>query len=270
VQQACWVGWMGVAWIADGFDVELVLVLVTLAGLYWYAMGTLLTAERPEMSQRVKRGLPTSSLGRLFLTWLNPGPASGYMFVIANTSAIAVVLLLAVIANQISGKGIAGWPSVAQVMYLSFVGWGYLIAYLGLGLLVISAVRRVAVVQMPAAVLIHLLLVLAGSGIPSTIQWMSVELRELDYSYLQITNPFWTLHYLGERGLPVDAIVLLLLVSTAAICILLLNLPGVVRELRQVRIALPARVEEDERELHPPPEPLPTNPWDEDKMTNDE
>jgi hypothetical protein len=116
---------------------------------------------------------------------------------------------------------------------------------------------------MAAAVLIQLLLVLAGSGIPSTIQLMSVELRELDYTFLQVTNPFWTLHYLGERGLPSDAKVLLVLVTVAAICVLLTNFPNIVRELRQVRIALPARVVEDELIMHPPPPPQPTNPWDE-------
>jgi hypothetical protein len=263
VQQACWIGWMGVPWMTEGFSPIFVFILVTMAGLYWYAMGTLLTAERPEMSQRVKRQLPTSSLGRLFLTWLNPGPASGYFFVIANTTTIAVIMMLALAVSEFTGMAPAGGPSTSQVIYLALIGWGYLIAYLGLGLLAITALRRVATVQMPAAVLIQLLLLLAGSGIPSTIQWMSVELRHLDYSYLQITNPFWTLYYVGERGLPTDAIVLLLLVSTAAICILLLNLPGVVRELRQVRIALPARVTEDELELHPPPETLPSNPWEE-------
>ena len=52
------------------------------------------------------------------------------------------------------------------------------------------------------------------------------------------------------------------MIPAAAICVLLLNLPGVVRELQRVRSALPKRVVEDEAELHPPPEALPKNPWD--------
>ena len=264
VQQACWIGWMGAIWVVEDFDLELVLVGATVAGLYWYSMGVMLTAERSEMSQRVKRRLPQTALGRAFFTWFNPGPASGYMFVVATTTAQAVLTLLAVAISEITGRGITGWPSVQETLCLAFVGWGYLVGYLGLGLLAITALRRFTIVNMAAAVLIQLLLVLAGSGIPSAIQLMSVELRELDYSYLQITNPFWTIHYIGDRGLPSDAVVLLLLVSTGAICVLLLNLPGVVRELRQVRIAAPARVAEDELELHPLPAALPTNPWDEE------
>jgi hypothetical protein len=52
-------------------------------------------------------------------------------------------------------------------------------------------------------------------------------------------------------------------VPAVAICVLLLNLRGVVRELQQVRIAPPPRVVEDEEELHPPPPMMPTSPWDE-------
>jgi hypothetical protein len=61
-----------------------------------------------------------------------------------------------------------------------------------------------------------------------------------------------------------EAYVLIFLVPTAAICVLLLNSRNVIRELRQVRTVLPARVAEDEAQLHPAPLPTPTNPWDEE------
>jgi hypothetical protein len=54
-----------------------------------------------------------------------------------------------------------------------------------------------------------------------------------------------------------------LIVPGIAICVLLLNMPRVIAELRVVREAAPARVLEDEAELHPPPEALPQNPWEE-------
>ena len=86
VQQAAFVGWMALrldqlATIDTDIRVR---HWRCVAGMYWYVMGTMLTAERPEMSQRVRRRLPQSFLGRMFFTWLNPGPASGYMFVVAN------------------------------------------------------------------------------------------------------------------------------------------------------------------------------------------
>jgi hypothetical protein len=225
-------------------------------------MGVGLNSERPEMSHRVERSLPTSSLGRALFTWLYPGPARGYLFVVANTTAIAAMTLAALTVSGITGRGFGGWPAYDQVLYLMVVGWGYLIVYLGLGLLAVSAIRRVATVSMVGSILVQLLLLLAGAGIPWTVQMMSFRLRYLDYSYLQISNPFWTLYYLGEGGVPPDAPPIALMVSAAAICVLLLTLPGVVRELRRVRTALPARVAADELELHPLPPPEPTSPWD--------
>jgi hypothetical protein len=262
VQQAAWVGWIGFAWVSDNFDLEGLLILITFAGAYWYAMGTLLTSERPEMSQRVKRQLPSTKLGRVYLTWLNPGPGSGYMFVVANATALAVICVLGMIVSDLSGKATGGWPGADQLLLLLIIGWGYGVAYLGLGMLIVAAVRRVAEVTMLASVLIHCLVVLAGSGIPAVVQAMSVEMRDLDYSYMQITNPFWSLMHIADGGIS-EGYVLVFIVPAAALCMLLINMRGVVRELQQVRIAPPPRVLEDEAELHPPPEALPTNPWDE-------
>jgi hypothetical protein len=117
-------------------------------------------------------------------------------------------------------------------------------------------------VTMLASVLIHFLVVLAGSGIPTAFQLMSVELRYVDYSYLQITNPFWSLIHVANGG-TLEGYVLVLVVPAAAFCVLLMNMRSVMRELQQVRTAPPTRVVEDEAALHPAPEPLPASPWDE-------
>ena len=42
---------------------------------------------------------------------------------------------------------------------------------------------------------------------------------------------------------------------------LLINRTLAGREARQLRIAAPARVRQDDLEQSPPPEPKPTNPW---------
>jgi len=264
VQQAAFVGWMGFAWIASDFILLPLLLLATFAAAYWYVMGTLLTAERPGMSQRVKRRLPRSFLGRVFFSWMNPGPASGYMFVVANATTIVVICFLGMTVSALSGKGPGPWPGADALFYLLIVGWAYLVAYLGLGMLIVGVVRRVAVVTMLASILIHFLVLLAGSGIPTAVQLMSVELRYVEYSLLQITNPIWSLMHLAEGGVPPESQVLILIIPAAAVCVLLLNLRGVVRELREVRVAPPPRVLEDEAELHPAPAPMPTNPWDEE------
>jgi hypothetical protein len=146
---------------------------------------------------------------------------------------------------------------------LIVIGWGYIVGYLGLGLLAVQALRRFATVTMLASVLINALLVLAGFGIPYAIKSMSLDLREADYSFLQITDPFCSLTHIAEGGAFTDANVLALIVPGVAMCILLLNVPRVIRELRVVRELAPARVLADEAELHPAPESLPQNPWEE-------
>lgn len=264
VQQAAFIGWMAFGWISDKFEIGAVLAMAICAGLYWYAMGTLLTAERPNLSQRVRRRLPQSFFGRMFLSWFNPGPASGYMFVIANTSLIFLLGMFAIAFGEFfitSGRG--GKPTIDEVVYTMIIGWGYVVGYLGIGLLVISALRRVAKVTMLASVLIHLLLLLAGFGIPYAVKSMSIELRETDYSFLQVTDPIFSIWHVLDGGATGDANALLILIPGVATCVLLLNMPRIIRELRVVREAAPARVLQDESELHPPPEALPQNPWDE-------
>ena len=155
------------------------------------------------------------------------------------------------------------WPTADGLFYALIIGWGYCVAYLGTGMLVIGLLRRVAYVNLFAGVLIHFILVLAGSGIPTTIQLMSVDMRMMDYSYLQIPNPFWSLTYVIDKGTAAEGPVLAVIVPAVAICVLLLNMRAVIRELQAVRVAAPSRVLQDEAELHPLPEALPQNPWDE-------
>ncbi|MCI0334441.1 MAG: hypothetical protein L0228_14580 [Planctomycetes bacterium] len=263
VQQAAWIGWMAFAWIYNGYELGFIFALAAFAAVYWYVMGALLTSERVGMSQRVKRRLPQSFFGRAFLSWLNPGPASGYMFTIANGTSIVLISLLGIAMSQLLASGTPGSLSADELFCLLIVGWGYVVAYLGVGMMAIRLLRRFAVVNTFAAVLIHFLVILAGSGIPTTIQMMSVDLRYEDYSLLQIPNPFWSLTHLVDGGVASEGAILVLVIPAAALCILLLNLRSVVRELQAVRIAPPKRVLQDEAELHPPPAALPQNPWDE-------
>jgi hypothetical protein len=173
-----------------------------------------------------------------------------------------VLCFLGFFVSLFAAKAPVGRPTPDEFFYFLVIGWGYVVAYLGLGLIVVGLLRRVAVVTMLASVLIHFLVVLAGSGIPTAFQLMSVELRYVEYSYLQVTNPFWSLMHIADGGI-LDAYVLVLIVPGAAVCVILLNLRSVIRELQQVRTALPTRVVEDEAELHPTPAELPANPWDE-------
>jgi hypothetical protein len=101
-------------------------------------------------------------------------------------------------------------------------------------------------------------------GVPQVISLMTSSFGSgNEYTLLQITNPVWTLVELIDRGVTsVQGEVLILVLPAAAIVVMLLNLRSVAAELQYQRRSLPARVAEDEAELHPVPVPVPTNPWD--------
>mgnify|MGYP000871775695 FL=1 len=66
---------------------------------------------------------------------------------------------------------------------------------------------------------------------------------------------------------------LLTVVPVAALLMLLLNVPGLARELAYVRIAAPERVVEEDEELasrQSSPEPIRTSPWDDQPIATSE
>lgn len=261
-QQAALVAATAWYWIITGYEPESVLILAFIGGVYWFVMGTMLDGEQPQMSRRVMRGLPQSTLGRVFFSWLQPGPASGYMFAVANlTTLLLITLVPTVYLAWTTGSAIV-WPNNNRFAYVLILGWSYLVAYLGFGALVVALLRKVSEVTMFASVLLHLLLLLAGSGIPTSIHRMSLELQSEPYSYIEVTNPVWTCQYILQFSPTPEETVLIVVVPAAALCALLLNLPGLIREIERVRTAVPVRVAEDEAELHPPPAALPQNPWE--------
>jgi hypothetical protein len=94
----------------------------------------------------------------------------------------------------------------------------------------------------------------------------SQPLFDRGYSMMHISNPFWTmLHVSDDPVLADETTVLLLLLGAAALLVVVLNLPWIVRELREVRIARPWRVAEEDAELAAPkvpPAPERISPWD--------
>jgi hypothetical protein len=269
VQQALFCGWMVFAWLEAERAAGVVTVFLLCSGLHWYAMGLFLTGEPEVLSPRVKRDLPQSFLGRALFTWFNPGAGTGYLFAITGFLTAAVLAQIAE-GFSFSGSGL-GVPVVARekVFHMGVVGFCYLTIYLGLGKLLLSAVRRVPPegVGIVLRVMFNLLLVAIGTAVPIAIQMSSDSLRNSGYSLLQITNPLWTMAELAEpyKALPAEIEVLLIALPAAAAFVLLLNLPAVVVEVRQVRIARPTRVAEEDAErtaLDRPIESLHTSPWD--------
>jgi hypothetical protein len=269
VQHALWTGWM--CWCAAEFPTEageIAITFLVIIGIHWYVMGTLLSGESPELSPRVKRGLPQSFLGRAFLTWFNPGPGTGYVFVLSNLAAAFVLAWIGLVGwMTFNPTNVSTWwgSKVGDIAAFSVLLFSYIAAYLGVGRLLVWLLRKVIYVGIPLAFLLQLLLLAVGSLLPLTIHLMIPTIRN-EYSLVEISSPFYTLIWLMGWGMDdMELLVLLLLVPVGAGLVLLANLPGVATEVRQVRVAKPKRVIQEDTALAAaarPQAPVKQSPWD--------
>lgn len=264
IQQSCFVGWLSVPVVLYPESSDSLAVSCALGGIaavaYWYIMGTLMTGEWPHLSRRVQRSLPQSTLGRTLFTWFNPGPGTGYMFAVANLGMLALLGLTAV----------AFWsPQSARrinelAVFVLIFGWCYVTIFLGIGRLIINAVRRFTYVPMSGGILLQLILVLVGVGIPLALQMASRSFGR-GYSLIHMVDPLRTMSELVTRGpRAIETGVLVIVLPAAAIVVLLLNLRSVMSELHRQRTAAPTRVLEEDASLETPLPPKPTNPWETD------
>lgn len=269
-QQALLIGWVGWYFLQEDAEYTQVGVFYfVLAAVHWSAMGLFMNAELGELSLRVKRQLPQSFLGRTFFTWFNPGPATGYMFTVTNLAAALLIGGGLLLGHSLAFPGSIATGrmglSTAIIMAFGTLAFSYIIFYLGVARLVISLLRRVTHVTLVLAVLLQVLFILAGCGIPLSIHLMMPDLRN-SYSLIEISNPIYSLsEMMHVRDFTADVVVLLIVVPLAAMAAFLMNVPGIVFAVRQVRIAKPKRVAEEDAEiaaLHAPP-PGPSSPFDE-------
>jgi hypothetical protein len=260
--QACFLGWMSILPLTnDRVDLREATILLAAVGSigFWFVMGWLLTSEWPHLSRRMLRSLPASTLGRVCLTWLNPGPNTGFVFAVGSLTAVVIGLFAVAMWLPQSANA---WPGREALYYFLILSWCYAVFFLGLGKLLVAAVRTVTFVQLSAGFLLHLVLFLIACGIPQVIYLMTPSLRLGDqFSYLQITNPVWVLFSVVQQWPVEEANVLLIIVGAAALLMLLLNIRTIAADVSYRPRMLPERVQEDEAALHPAPAHPPSSPW---------
>jgi hypothetical protein len=268
IQHACLIGWFGGVFLGmDNVQEEVFYGLVTVAAFHWGIMGSLMIGEWPELSMRVKRGLPQSFLGRSFLTWFNPGPGSGFMFACCGLIAASVSACFILLAGMAFGSGgsITSGDMQSVVAFSTLVP-AYVIAYMGISLILVRFLRRFTQATLFVATLIEILLISGGTAGPFVLESIIDSGTFGGYSLIQITNPFWSsMHIVDRNTLPVETPVLLTVVPLAALIAFLCNLPAILHEVRHVRIAKPARVAEEDEQLAAeiaPHEPVQVSPWD--------
>ncbi len=276
-QSALLVGWCVFYWIVfragqaapTSYDKWPLITLLWLTGLHWWMMGSLMVGESRQMSERVKRQLPQSFFGRMFLTWFNPGPGTGYVFAVTSTFA---VFFLVIILDSFS---FAFWRGQGPGLVLDVFIFGtlvvaYLAGYLGVTRLLLYLLDRITITSVPLSAMMSLLLVVMGTAIPAVIHISMTQGRGGYVTpMVYMTNPFVMLEeatdgtsFLNDSDYVVGSGVVIVF----GLCMFVINLFLSISEVQQTRVAMPERIVEDEKELHPElieDGNAPTSPWDE-------
>jgi len=271
-------------------------VLGATAGLvYWWIVGSFLIGERADLSGRVRRQLPQTLLGRTLLTWFNPGSGTGYVFMLANYGMLLIVLYIStalpvwifeLLSNfdkhmpQPMIERLRPWsrdpalspfpgPDLDHMMQFAFAAWFCMAAYLGVGRLMVLLVRNRVPSGVVFSFLLQIVLVTFGTLIPLVVQLSLFSMQNVEFSYLQTSNPFWTLSQilLNSVGGPfpyadTSTSFVILLVAGCGMAVLhfILTIP----EIEQTRLVAPQRVlEEDAANLAARTPARKKSPWDE-------
>ncbi len=246
LQLVLFTGWISYGWLVTGFT-GMANAAIVIAVIHWHVYGALLSSDSGKLSPRVRRQLPASFLGRVFLTWFNPGSGTGYILAVSNIAVLTLLSLVATVIHGAAGFSAASFSPMTMPFPMSFalLLFCYSVAYLGFGRLLILMIPHRERYGLVLPTLIHLLIVLVGAVTPLFLTAWLGGFRRIAYSPWQSTNWAWTLAE-SLQGRAVGPLVIVL-VGGAALLIFVVNLSLTVREVEAVRQPVPQRVREEER-----------------------
>ncbi len=178
-----------------------------------------MSAESPAMTPRIRRELPGTFLGRLLLTWLTPGPATGLIFSVA-TFTVAAVAAHWMLWQLVDASGTVWLRSALDGHRLMMVLVG---CYLMFALVSAPHHRwHVAAWKQPVKVSVGIaamaVVLLVMSVLPYSIQLHLNDYRQFDYSAWQFTNWVWTIERAGSNS--VDSVVIYLVIALGLVSFL--------------------------------------------------
>jgi len=157
---------------------------------HWGVAGCLMMGEQGIIPIRARRSLPSSLLGRLFLTWMNPGAGPGYVFVLLSFAGSAFTLVLAPWALLSSVQHNIGPGLLVYAIALTC----FLALYLGLTRLIcMLCMRRMMVGRLVASLAITLVSLILAVVLTCSLSLASNRYRDLSFDWYCFPNLFWTL-----------------------------------------------------------------------------
>ncbi len=220
VQQTLFVFWLAY-WGKQAGNELAVYNMYPFFGLYWAFMGSFMAGELALLSPRARRTLPRTALGRVFLTWLQPGSGTGYFFTLINLAGVMAFLALVChwTDTQVWGEcvpvGIAVWVSVA--------------AYLGAARLIVLLINRFrptgAVIGFAITGILGSLGAILPALIDELLDWRTSEPFWMWFSWVWVVSETW------RSRLGADWFKVVFPMAVATVVIFLVNTRFTVHEL---------------------------------------
>lgn len=222
------------------------MVLSTYLVGFWTLVGALMSAESPAMTPRIRRELPGTFLGRLLLTWLTPGPATGLIFSIATftVAAAATHWMLWQLLEDDATVWVRGVLENHRLV-LVLVGCYLMFAFVGVRTIV-GMLRWKQPVKVSVGIAAMAVVLLVMTVVPYSIQLHLNDYRPFEYSVWQFTNWIWTIEQAGRDTFEPTV---LYLVMTLGLGSFLTHLLLVGQRVLPQRLATPERVQEEYRRM---------------------
>ena len=228
------------------FMQEMVAVAVTSLFVHWGVAGSILMGERGTIPARARRSLPSSLLGRVFLTWLNPGAGPGYIFVLLSFMGSAFTLALAPLALLPPGQRNIQLP---LIIYISAVTC-YLALYLGIvRLSCMVFLRKVLFGRLIISFALTLVMIVMAVIMTCSLSLAANDYQTLTFGWYCFPNFFWTLAELfpdrsssWSNSEEVFAFIVLVL---CALTVAFVNILFTAKDVVLLRIETPERVKEE-------------------------
>jgi len=214
--------------------------------IHWGVSGSLIMGERGTIPARARRSLPSSLMGRVFLTWLNPGAGPGYIFVLLSFAGSAFSLMIAptvlLYAGDLSEQASLAMFLIALTCYLAL--------YLGVvRLFCMVFLRHLLVGRLVLSFTMTIVVIVMAVVITCSINLAANDYQLLSFDWYCFPNLFWTLAELfpdrnGAWGSPEELFaVIALLVTTLPV--VFVNVLLTAKDVVLLRIETPERVKEE-------------------------
>lgn len=208
--------------------------------IYWTLVGSMMAAETPVLTPRVRRTLPQSFFSRFLLTFFIPGPATGVAF--AAFASASVILLASIGAES---WDLSGSRDRVLVRYLPMAAWGYMVIFLILVRGAAWLLRKHADFRPGLGLAILVIVGLISGLLPFAIYMVWEDYpSNPSYSKWQLVNFAWTMAEVskGERSLA-------LIVFGMGCVALIGHLATLGRMVLPQRIPTPERVQREQERL---------------------